>query len=178
MAYTYDLPIGPDKPLHTGNHFIDKYVIGGWQTAGIITLQSGPPIGVSTELSLPAIGGIRPDVVSSKVYLNHDRGSFDPATGNYLNIAAFAAPAPFTFGNAPRLFSQYRSFGTRQWDAVLQKSIPIYERLKLNFKAEFFNVLNIVNFGPPNTDINSPAFGQITTAAPARTGQISTTLIW
>ena len=178
MAYTYDLPIGPDKPLHTGNHFIDKYVIGGWQTAGIITLQSGPPIGVSTELSLPAIGGIRPNVVSSKVYLNHDRGSFDPATDYYLNIAAFAAPAPFTFGNAPRLFSQYRSFGTRQWDAVLQKSIPIYERLKLNFKAEFFNVLNIVNFGPPNTDINSPAFGQITTAAPARTGQISTTLIW
>jgi len=178
MAYTYDLPIGPDKPLHTGNHVIDKYVIGGWQTAGIISLQSGLPIGVSTELSLPAIGGIRPNVVSSKVYLNHDRGSFDPATDNYLNIAAFAAPAPFTFGNAPRLFSQYRSFGTRQWDAVLEKSIPIYERLKLNFKAEFFNILNIVNFGPPNTDINNPAFGRITTAAASRTGQISTTLIW
>jgi hypothetical protein len=178
MAYTYDLPVGENKLLHTGNHVIDKYVIGGWQTAGIITLQSGPPIGVSTELSLPAIGGLRPNVVGSNLYLNHDRGTFDPATNEYLNIAAFAAPAPFTFGNAPRLFSQYRSFGMEQWDAVLQKSIPIYERLKLNFKAEFFNILNIVNFGPPNTDINSPAFGQITSAGPSRTGQISTTLMW
>jgi hypothetical protein len=133
---------------------------------------------VSTELSLPAIGGIRPNVVSSNVYLNHNRGAFDPATDRYLNIAAFSAPSPFTFGNAPRLFSQYRAFGTEQWDAVLQKAIPIYERLHLNFKAEFFNVLNIVNFAAPNADFNSPAFGQITSAAPSRTGQISTTLVW
>ena len=178
MAYTYELPFGPEKPLRTGNHAIDKYVLGGWQTSGIITLQSGTPISVSTELSLPAIGGIRPNVLSSNVYLKHDRGSFDPAKDLYLNLSAFAAPAPFTFGNAPRAFSQYRTFGTREWDAVLEKSIPIYERLRLNFKAEFFNVLNIVNFGGPNTDINSPAFGQITSAGPSRTGQISTTLIW
>ncbi len=178
LAYVYELPVGSGKPLRTGNRVIDNYVIGGWKTGGIVTLQGGTPLGVSTELSLPAIGGVRPNVVSSNVYLNHNRGTFDPATNLYLNLAAFAAPAPYTFGNAPRLFSQYRAFGMEEWDAMLEKEFPIYERLKLDFKAEFFNILNIVNFGAPNTDINSPAFGQITSAGPSRTGQISTTLMW
>src|SRR4029078_1241766 len=114
--------------------------------SGIITMQSGPPLGISTQLSLPAIGNVRANVVGTQLYGQHDRGSFDPAKDIFLNPAAFAAPAPYTFGNAPRLFSQLRAFGTRDWDAVIQKSIPLHERLRLALKAEFFNALNTVNF--------------------------------
>jgi hypothetical protein len=177
-AYTYDLPFGDGKPVRTGSKAIDKYVLGGWLASGIITLRGGAPLGVTSELSLPAIGGIRPDVVSSQIYQTHDRGSFDPAKDLYLNPAAFQAPGPFTFGNAPRLFGQIRAFGLRQWDAALQKSIPIHESLRFALKAEFFNLLNVVNFQAPNTDINSPAFGQISAAGPSRTGQVSATFSW
>jgi hypothetical protein len=177
-AYTYDLPLGENKLLRTGNRILDKYILGGWLTTGIVTLQRGTPLGISTELSLPAIGAIRPDVVSSQLLLHSDRSSFDPATDLYLNPAAFTAPAPFTFGDAPRLFSQARAFGTREWDAALQKSIPIYERLRFSLKAEFFNLPNVVNWGAPVTDINNPSFGRITTAGSARIGQLSGTLYW
>jgi hypothetical protein len=177
-AYTYDLPFGTGKRLRSGNNVVDKYILGGWTMSGIVTVQSGPPLGITTELSLPAIGAVRPNVVSNQIYLQHDRSSFDPAKDLYLNLAAFAAPAPFTFGNAPRLFSQFRAFGTREWDAALQKAIPIRESIRLALKAEFFNLPNTVNFGPPVVDINNPGFGQITSAAAARTGQISGTLYW
>ena len=177
-AYTYDLPFGAGKALRSGSNVVDKYLLGSWTLSGIVTLQRGAPLGITTELSLPAIGPVRPNVLSSQVYLQHDRSSFDPAKDLYLNLAAFAAPAPFTFGNAPRLFSQFRSFGTEQWDAALQKSIPIRESVRLALKIELFNLLNNVNFGVPVTDINNPGFGQITSAAAARTGQISGTLIW
>ena len=177
-AYSYDLPFGDSKPIRTGKRLVDKYVIGGWTTSGIVSVQSGTPLGINTELSLPAIGPVRPNVVSSQIYLNNDRSTFDPARNLYLNSAAFTAPAPFSFGNAPRLFSQVRSFGTKQWDAVLQKVIPIRESLRFSLKAEFFNLPNVVNWGPPATDINSPSFGQITSASSARTGQISGTLSW
>jgi hypothetical protein len=177
-AYSYDLPVGENKPLRTRNKLVDKYILGGWVTSGIVTLQRGAPLGISTELGLPAIGGIRPDVVSSQFYLHNDRSTFDPGADLYLNSAAFAAPAPFTFGDAPRLFSQIRAFGTREWDAALQKSIPIHESLRFALKAEFFNVPNLVNWGAPVTDINNPSFGRITTAGQARAGQISATVYW
>ena len=177
-AYSYDLPLGEKKLLKTGNKVMDRYVLGGWVTSGIVTLQRGAPLGISTELGLPAIGGIRPDVVSNQFYAHKDRSSFDPGKDLYLNLAAFAAPAPFTFGNAPRLFSQIRAFGTREWDAALQKSIPIHESLRFALKAEFFNLPNLVNWGAPVTDINNPSFGQISSAGQARTGQISATLYW
>jgi hypothetical protein len=176
-AYTYDLPLGENKPIHTGSHFIDKYVIGGWQTSGIVTVQSGLPIGVTTELSLPGIGALRPNVVSSNIY-GANNSSFNPAVNLYLNPAAFAPPAPFTFGDAPRLFSQVRAPGLREWDTALGKTFQINDRIGVKFKAEFFNVLNTVNFGVPVADINSPSFGQITTAGPSRTGQISATLLF
>jgi hypothetical protein len=177
-AYSYDLPLGEKKFLRTGNRILDKYVLGGWLTTGIVTLQSGTPLGISTELSLPAIGAVRPDVVGSQLLLDSNRSSFNPATDLYLNPAAFAAPAPFTFGDAPRLFNQARAFGIREWDAALQKSIPIHERLRFSLKAEFFNLPNVVNWGAPVTDINNPSFGKITTAGAARTGQLSGTLYW
>jgi hypothetical protein len=176
-AYTYDLPFGENRRFRTGSHIFDRYIIGGWQTSGIVTVQTGPPIGVTTEVSLPGIGVVRPNVVNSQVY-GPNNSSFNPGADLYLNPAAFAVPAPFTFGDAPRLFSQVRSPGLREWDTALGKTFQITDRFGVKFKAEFFNILNIVNFGAPNSDINSPSFGQITSAGPSRTGQISATLLF
>jgi hypothetical protein len=177
-AYTYDLPLGKGKLLNLSNPVADK-ILGGWTTSGIITLQSGVPVGISTELSLPAIGSIRPDVIPGQAfYINRNRGSFDPAKDLYLNINAFDPPPPFSFGDAPPRFDQIRAFGTREWDMALIKKIPITERVSLSLKGEFFNALNTVNFGLPVTDINDPSFGKIFNAASPRTGQLSATVSW
>jgi len=177
-AYTYDLPVGKGKRLNLTNPVADK-ILGGWTTSGIVTLQSGFPLGATTELSLPAIGPIRPNVVPGQpLYLQHDRGSFDPASNVYLNINALTAPPPFSFGNAPPLFGQVRAFGLREWDMALMKRISFTERISLTLKGEFFNILNTVNFGAPVTDINNPSFGRIFSAGNPRLGQLSGTLSW
>jgi hypothetical protein len=186
-GYSYDLPVGKGKSLNLNNGILDR-VLGGWTETGIVTLQRGNPLGVTTELSLPAITEpltgyngsqvVRANVVSNNFYINHSRSTFDPAKDLYLNPAAFAAPAPFTFGNSPRLFSQIRSFGIQDWDTALMKRVLFTERVNLLLKAEFFNVLNQVNFGAPVTDINNPSFGQIFSAGNPRAGQVSLTLSW
>jgi len=185
-AYAYDLPVGKGKSLSIGNRVVDK-ILGGWITTGIVTLQSGTPLGIRTELSLPAITGptsyngpqgVRANVVGSSFYLNHNSGSFNPATDLYLNPAAFAAPPPFSFGNSPRLFSQIRSFGLQEWDVALIKKFPLTEHVNFGLKGEFFNVVNGVNFGAPVTDINNSSFGRIFRAGSPRTGQVSATVSW
>jgi hypothetical protein len=177
-AYSYQLPFGTGKRLRTGNKILDKYVISSWTTSGIWTVQDGKPLALTTQLSLPAAGAVRPNMVGSEVYLAHDRSTFDPAKDRYINRAAFALPAPFTFGNAPRLISQLRAFGTISWNVALLKSIPIRENLHLILRPEFFNVLNNVNFNAPNQDFSNLAFGQITAAGAPRQGQVSATLSW
>jgi hypothetical protein len=176
-SYSYDLPIGEGKLLNISNSIADKF-FGEWTTSGIVTLQSGTPSGIGTELSLPAIGGVRPDVVSDQFFINNNRGSFDPAVDQFLNPAAFAPPSAFAFGNAPRRFSQIRTFGLREWDVAIRKKIPITEHVNFGIKMEFFNFLNTVNFGGPVTDINNPSFGRIFGAGPPRTGQLSGTISW
>jgi hypothetical protein len=177
-SYTYDLPFGSGGMLRTGNRFVDKYLLGGWKASGLWTVQNGIPLGISTEVSLAAIGAVRGNVVSSQMYGVHDRSSFDPATQLYLNSAAFTVPAAFTFGNSPRLFSQLRGFGTITWNAGLLKTIPVTERVRFVVRGEFFNLLNAVNFSAPNTDRNNLAFGRITAAGSPRLGQVSGTLSW
>jgi hypothetical protein len=183
-AYTYDLPIGKGKLLGFNNALANR-LLGGWTTSGVITLQGGKPITVTTENTLPAVGPILPNVVSGQSLYgpDHTRGTFNPnsTTGaqDYLNINAFALPAPFTFGNAPRYFDQLRTFGMRDWDVALMKRFPITERISLSLKGEFFNALNTVNFGAPNSDIQSPSFGKVTSInGVPRNGQISGTVSW
>jgi hypothetical protein len=58
-SYSYELPIGKGRLLNINNQIADR-AFGGWAMSGIITLQSGNPLSISTEESLPAIGGVRP----------------------------------------------------------------------------------------------------------------------
>jgi hypothetical protein len=86
----------------------------------------------------------------------------------YFNKAAFAIPtADAPFGNLSR--NAFRAPGFWQWDLGVNKNIviPAREGMSLQFRSEFFNLLNRSNFGFPTADITSAAFGQIrTTYAP------------
>jgi hypothetical protein len=95
----------------------------------------------------------------------------DPTRLRYFNTAAFAAPQQFKFGNAGR--NLIRAPGLKNYDTALIKDIPFMERKNLQFRAEFFNAFNLVNFGSPDAVFNSRTFGVITTARPSRSIQFS-----
>jgi len=84
--------------------------------------------------------------------------------GRSLSPAAFTLPAPGQVGNAPRNFVY--GFGAWQMDLAVRREFPIYERLKLQFRAEAFNVFNHPNFGTINSVYCTPGpfctFGQAT----------------
>lgn len=179
-AYTWQLPIGKNQLVSLNNPILNA-VLGGWSTSGVITLKSGTPITLTTETNLPGIGPVLPNVVPgvSGYGPNHARGKFNPNMDKYLDSAAFTLPAPFTFGNAPRYFDNLRSYGLENWDFALTKRWELPKKFFFDLKGEAFNVLNTTNFGMPNTDIQSPGFGKITTIqGTPRNGQVSGTISW
>jgi hypothetical protein len=89
-------------------------------------------------------------------------GDFDPATDRYLNPAAFSQPAPFTFGTGGRIEPNLRSFAFYNEDLAIIKRTSITESMNVEFRSEFFNILNRVVFGAPSSDFNDPtSFGRV-----------------
>jgi hypothetical protein len=86
--------------------------------------------------------------------------------GREINPAAFSEPAAGTPGDAPRNF--LRGFGAWQMDLAVRRELPLHDRLKLQFRAEAFNIFNHPNFGTVNPyycspDPSSPAYSEACT---------------
>jgi len=171
--YTFELPFGPGKKFLSKDNVMNKQVLGGWRVAGYHTYQSGFALGATTERTLPSLpaimsaGTLRPDIVpGTPIRTAVACGSFNPATDRYLNIKAFADPAPFQFGNAPRAFGNVRGCGLLNENISLFKSFPIKERVKFDLGFDFFDAFNRHQWGTPASDIDNPAaFGTITSTA-------------
>jgi hypothetical protein len=116
----------------------------------VAQLPSGTlPPGFSAVVNTPGGGNSRnvrrPNLVPGVgPYLNNDR--------NLLNPAAFAAPAPGTFGNVPR--NALRGPNFRQFDLVFNKRFPIREKMNVEFRTEVFNIFNRANFDIPGSRLN------------------------
>ena len=149
---------------------------------GIATVSSGTPFTVydSTNVSLqgshPPVSGFfasRPDAVA-----NPNDG---PRTVEaWMSRSAFRRLNPLTeagrFGNAGR--NIVRGAGTSNLDASLFKTFPVSEGMRLQVRAECFNVANHANFGIPVTDLASANFGRILEAAPPRLLQFGLKLLF
>ncbi len=164
LSYLYDLPFGTGRRyLSTGA--VAK-IFGGWTISGIHTYASGLPVSLSVINTLPIFNGLlRPNVVGG-VPLRGAVGSggFDPARDRWINPAAFAAPAAFTFGNAAR-YLNLRGDWTRNESLAILKNTPITERVRVQFRTEFSNPFNRVVFGAPVTNFSDPAFGFVQSQA-------------
>jgi hypothetical protein len=77
----------------------------------------------------------------------------------------FSQPAPFTFGNAPERIPGLRAHGLNSVDFSLFKEIAPMDRFRLQLRVEAFNIFNYVQFGSPNTNVNSASVGQVTSQA-------------
>jgi hypothetical protein len=190
-SWTYELPFGPGRKFVNGRGALGKYLLGGWMISGIdIFTPKGLGLNLTTNLSLPTtndttlgfVSGLRPNIVPGVNPLagTASCGSFNPSTNLALNPAAFADPAPFSFGNAPLRTGQLRSCGYTTENLALSKRIPLKERLNLEIGGEFFNLFNLHYWGAPNTDIDStPGFGTISgVQGGGRTVQVHMKLIW
>jgi hypothetical protein len=156
-SYIYDLPF-----LKTSSNPILKYVVAGWQVAGVTTLQSGSPVNVTISADRANIGisGLqRPDLIGSVPTLNCQPNQTTVELINCFDASAFAMPAQFTFGNAPR--NLLRGPKLTVTDLSLMKNIPIRGTVQVQIRAEIFNVFNTVNYGNPNGVFGSANFGRI-----------------
>jgi len=187
-SYTYELPFGPGKRLLSSPNVFTRYVIGGWTISGINTYKDGTPLGVITSEVLPTTNdslsesgtSVRPNMVAgANPRTGINCSSFNPQSELYLNSAAFTIPAPFTFGNAPRELSNARACPTMDEDISLLKFVPIREnRVTLRFGADAFNLFNRRNLGAPDTNLNDPGFGTISSAGPGRVLQLQVKVLW
>ncbi|MBV8829258.1 MAG: TonB-dependent receptor [Acidobacteriaceae bacterium] len=158
ISYAYELPFGVGKPFLNGGGLLDKFV-GGWQLNGNTTFQSGPPLQITGGNSSGTLAGTqRPNWNGQNPTLS---GSVTDRLLRYFNTSDFSFNAPFTFGNAPRLMPDLRGPGINNFDISIFKNTHVTERFQLQFRAESFNAFNRVQFGIPNTNINSTAFGVI-----------------
>ena len=148
VSYTYELPFGPGKKFLNSNSTLSKYLVGGWQVMGSHNYWAGQPIQMAARYNYVPGQPLGTGVSRS------DYDPNDPQRKSQLNINAFQAPAPFTFGNTS-ILPNFRQYGYLNENLSIDKSIPISESLKFRLSAQFFNVFNRVNFMTGNSELNS-----------------------
>jgi hypothetical protein len=161
VSYVLDIPVGKGrKYLSNSNAFVNA-TIGGWGVQGVTTLQDGFPLhfGTNRNLTNSFGGGSRPNYVGGCD--KSVSGSAQSRLTGWFNTACFAQPAPFTFGNESRTDSSLRSPGIANWDFAAFKDFPFGHegRVKLQLRAEFFNIFNRVQFGYPGQTQGQSSFG-------------------
>jgi hypothetical protein len=158
-SYIYDVPFFKES----GNALL-RYALSGWQIAGVTTLESGRPFGLTIQgdRANTGIGSQRPDLVGPIPSLSCQSNPTGPGLVGCIDPTAFALPAPFTYGNAPR--NLLRGPGDITTDLSLSKSFPIGGRARFQIRADIFNAFNHVNFGNPNGVFGTANFGRITAA--------------
>ncbi|HEV2446149.1 MAG TPA: hypothetical protein VGS58_09515, partial [Candidatus Sulfopaludibacter sp.] len=142
-----------------------------WQLSAVVTLQDGTPLNAIYYASDFANSGTlnRPNVVPGQsITLPRDQRT----AAHFFNTSAFSDPAPYTFGDAGR--NIVPGPGNNIFDLAAQKTIPLGETRRLEFRAEFFNAFNHPNWGIPLTYVDfGPFFGQIVATGDPRRGQFA-----
>ena len=156
----YQLPFGPGKEYLNQPGILSR-IAGDWQVTSVALARTGFPVNVLVNRSAANTpdGNTtdqRPDLVPGVSLIPPGGRSI----GEWINPAAFAVPANGTWGNAPR--DLLRGPGAWQIDLGVAKSIPFGERVNLEFRTEFFNILNHPQYGLPQATFGVPGFGSIT----------------
>src|SRR5579872_889507 len=158
---TYNIPA-------MGHGFLPKAIVSGWSTENFAFVHTAPPVDLTDvnffEFNNGSYANVRPDLVPGQPFYLY--GSQYPGR-KALNRAAFANPPmdtatgnPLRQGTLGR--NALRGFGVAQWDCAIHRDFPVWESARLQFRTEFFNLLNHPNFGPPNNNFGAGGFGLAT----------------
>jgi hypothetical protein len=160
-SYLYELP-----NAYRGSSAFGKKALNSWSASGIVTLQSGTPFSIYGEDS--AFQATMADLAPGRTLASAIKsGNVADRLNAYFDPTAFAIPSAFgDFGQLGRnLIAGPKQINT---DLSIMKDIPVTERQRVEFRAEFFNLFNNVNFANPVNIASSANFGQIasTTTGP------------
>ncbi|HTP32833.1 MAG TPA: carboxypeptidase regulatory-like domain-containing protein [Candidatus Acidoferrales bacterium] len=171
-------------PTPKGANKAVRILAGGWQMTGLFQAQTGLPLTVTAGQDRSQTGlGVDRAVVVGPALGPGACGASAPCV-NYLipgsfqlpPTAATAVPYAASFGNFGK--GAVSGPGAATWDVGAFKNFVIHERASIQFRAEFFNVLNRANFNNPTTTISSGGFGSITGAGDPRIGQLALKFVW
>jgi len=151
----YQLPVGQGKRYLNNRSFLSQ-ALGGWQTSATIQWQAGNAFTptMANDNSYSQAGSQFPNLVGNPYSGPHG------TLNQWFNVAAFAQPAPGTYGNLGR--GTLRGPGLANVDFSLGKNFPLTEKVKLQIRADASNIFNHPNFGLPDSTIGPGHTGQIT----------------
>jgi hypothetical protein len=174
ISGVYELPFGEGKPWLTDG--LVSHILGGWQINSVATFQGGLPLVVRGANNQRAD---RPNYLGGAELEN-------PTVERWFNTDAFVNPPNFTLGDVSRTLPDARTPGVMNIDLSVLKQVALRGRVKLQLRAEAFNVTNRVNLGFPNTTFQAGAdgrnvnsnFGRINSARDARILQFGARLVF
>ncbi len=154
QSYIYELPFGKGKRwMQSG---IANIIIGGWQTSGVLSLESGSPFSITASAnSLNAPGNTQPANINGSFKKLKGIGKGSP----WFDTSVFSQPTTAALGNTG--LNSFVGPGLFGWDASMGKHIPITERVNMEFRAEAFSLTNTPQFGNPSSSMTNGDFGQI-----------------
>ncbi|HEU0122176.1 MAG TPA: TonB-dependent receptor [Bryobacteraceae bacterium] len=166
INHNWELPFGK------GRHFVTSgplsHIIGNWNITGIWTFTTGEKFTATTAAAVSNSaggGGDRPNRIA-----NGNLPASERSIDRWFDLAAFASPAQFTFGNSGR--GILVGPGSINTDFGLQREFPFGESRRVQFRWEMFNAFNRANFSTPNSAIGNALAGVISSTAPARVMQL------
>jgi hypothetical protein len=166
VSYLYEIPVGHGRKFMGDSHGVADALLGGWQIAGITSAQTGEAVTaiMSTDLSNTGSFSYRPNQIANPYDFSFntasqatDYGCSNPGHQTldcWVNQAAFVAPPLANLQQSAHSFGNSRIGNLRgpnlvDFDLVLQKNFKIRESQQIEFRSEFFNLLNHPNFGLP-----------------------------
>jgi hypothetical protein len=192
FSYAYELPVGRGKRFGSGMSGVANALLGGWQASGITTGESGSPFTPTVPFDNAHINPSSETQRANRVPgVSLLPSGFKQTPTAWYNPAAFTVPPPYTYGLSGRNTLRGPKFGN--WDLAMLKNFRISESRSFQFRSEFFNAFNNVNFSPPGggssggfstlggastTGVGAPGFMQIFSAAAAREIQFSLKFQW
>jgi Carboxypeptidase regulatory-like domain len=168
ISYLYNLPVGKGRALLGNLPAWSNVALGNWQISGVTTIQSGLPFTptISTDNANTGVSAQRPNVSGKPNYLRTPACWFyiaaNAACKAQVNGAAnvFTVPAQYTYGNSG--IYTMKADGLVQFDFAVLKPFALGGERSIEFRAEFFNIMNHPTFGTPSTNIDSSSGAQVT----------------
>jgi len=153
ISALYDLPFGKGQSFFSSPR-TDR-IVGGWQLNGVVTMESGRPLGITGANN--QLAGRPSWNTNYSVKVAHPSRSMLYKSGQleWFNPSAFENPPDYTYGNVPRKLSNLRAPGTGNIDLSMFKTTHITERIAFEFRVEAYNALNHPNLPAPGTSFSA-----------------------
>ncbi len=172
-SLVYELPFGKGRKFGSSMNPVFDAVLGGWEMNCINTANTGTPLNVYYgPSSANDVTGLSNDY-RGEAFLRPNVSGSATSQGTAQMLNTYFAGYTFTTPSASAPFGDlgrnaFRAPGFEQWDLAVDKKFHVGERVAVQVRSEFFNVLNHTNFGIPDTKTTDAAFGTIRSTYPGR----------